>query len=59
MGAVFGDLERLRLGYIEDLPTGGRALPVGVRELSATAGTGGRVVAITQKRAYSLKGLSR
>ena len=55
MGAVFCDLERLGLGYIEDLPARGRTVPVGVRQRCAAAGTGGRVVIDDMVRVVALR----
>ena len=44
MTAMFGDLERLGLGHIEDLPTDGVCVTVGIRQRRATACAGGRSV---------------
>ena len=40
MGAMFGDLEGVWFGHIEDLPAGGVAVPVRVGERRATVRTG-------------------
>ena len=44
MAAMLGDLEGLRLGHIEDLPTDGVAVTLGIRQRRAAACTGGRIM---------------
>ena len=44
MTAMFGDLEGLRLGHIEDLPTDGVSVTVGVRQRRAASCTGGWIM---------------
>ncbi len=44
MAAMFGDLEGLRLGHIEDLPADGGSVTVSVRQRRAAALTGGRIM---------------
>ncbi len=44
MGAVFGDLQWLRFGQVEDLPADRRAVTVSLRQRAAAPGTGGWIV---------------